>query len=114
MPAKNVDLSFVSGDTYLHEVTWVDSEGAAIDISTYTATMQVRKPASSSTVIVDLEEGDGLTNGGVTGQVDIEISPARTLVIPNGAFYDLQLEDSGGNITTLMTGRARVTAQVTK
>ena len=111
--ATRVDFTWTKGDKYLHQVTWKDSAGVVIDITSFVAKLQVRKPISAAAATVELTEGSGLTNGGAAGTIDIQFLKAHTNIIPDGSFYDLQLADGSGEPTTIIEGRIRANPQVT-
>lgn len=110
------DITINQGATFELTVTWKDSTGAAINLTGYSARMQVRETYSSSSTIVSLTNGSGITLGGAAGTIAILISATTTaaLTAPFSGVYDLELVSAGGVVTRLLQGAATVTPEVTR
>lgn len=88
--------------------------GTALDLTGYTAAMQVREAASASTALVSLTNGSGITLGGTAGTIGVVISSTASAAIAAGSYsYDLEL-NSGSTITRLLEGAFNVTGNVTR
>ena len=113
MAAADYDLLIEQGATFELSIVWKDNEGTPIDISGYSARMQIRKTYDSEPVI-NLTDGSGITLGGITGSIDISIDADTTdgLIINRGR-YDLELE-SNGIVTRLIQGTVEISKEVTK
>tara|TARA_Y100000004_G_scaffold188130_1_gene241860 strand:- start:565 stop:1002 length:438 start_codon:yes stop_codon:yes gene_type:complete len=140
---SNYDIKFFQGDTYKLDFSYTTSSNIGINLSNYTATMQVRRSAFSSTLLAELTEaypsgcfgrgstgsdfvsGSGVTGGtgglvlnyaGTTGDIHIEIDSTTSANIPSGKHsYDLQLVDnSNGHHDTILRGRLTIVDSVTK
>ena len=111
-PAK-YDIVAYQGATYNLTLTW--TVGAApVDLTNYTAAMQVRKDTSSSSTILDLSSDSEITLGGAAGTISINVSAATMSAAPSGHYlYDLEL-DSGSEVTRLVYGAFRIDAEVTR
>lgn len=110
------DITINQGATFELTITWKDSAGTAINLSGYTARMQVRETYSSTTPIVSLTNGAGITLGGAAGTIAIVISATTTaaLAAPFSGVYDLEIVSAGGVVTRLVQGTATVSAEVTR
>ena len=110
------DITINQGATFELTVTWKDSTGAAINLTGYTARMQVRETYSSASTVVSLTNGSGITLGGAAGTIAILISATTTaaLTAPFSGVYDLELVSAGGVVTRLLQGAATVTPEVTR
>lgn len=110
------DITINQGATFELTVTWKDSTGAAINLTGYSARMQVRETYSSASTIVSLTNGSGITLGGAAGTIAILISATTTaaLTAPFSGVYDLELVSAGGVVTRLLQGAATVTPEVTR
>lgn len=87
---------------------------AALDLTSYTAAMQVRESYNSGTALVSLTNGSGITLGGTAGTVGVVISSTASAAIAAGAYsYDLEI-NSGGVVTRLLEGSFVVTGNVTR
>lgn len=113
---NSFDITINQGATFELTVTWKDSTGAAINLTGYSARMQVRETYSSSSTIVSLTNGSGITLGGAAGTIAILISATTTaaLTAPFSGVYDLELVSAGGVVTRLLQGAATVTPEVTR
>ena len=117
MPNLNTyNLEINQGATLSLVATWRDSAGTAINLTGYTARMQVRETYSSSTSIVSLTNAAGITLGGAAGTIAIAISATTTaaLTAPFSGVYDLELVSAGGVVTRLLQGAATVSPEVTR
>lgn len=110
------DIEIKQGATYQLTVTWKDSAGTAINLTGYTARMQVRETYSSSSTIVSLTSSSGITLGGSAGTIAILISATTTaaLTAPFSGVYDLEVVDASGVVTRLLEGAATVSPEVTR
>jgi hypothetical protein len=109
----NYNIKAYQGATYNLDLTW-SIGGTAVDLTNYTAAMQVRTTANASQSILSLESESGITLGGTAGTIAIEV-PAATMgsAIPGQYVYDLEL-DSGATVTRLIQGTFQIQAEVTR
>lgn len=112
---NSFDLTINQGETFSLTVTWKDSAGTAINLTGYTARLQVRETYSSSSTVISLTSGSGITLGGAAGTIAIVISAATTaaLTAPFSGVYDLELVNSTV-VTRLLQGAAVVTPEVSR
>lgn len=102
------------GATYPFNFTWkVKSTGAAIDLTGYTAKMQIRK-AKDTDVILDLTHSSGITLGGAAGTVAVLLTAAQTAALSGQYVYDLFVVSGGGVATKLFEGTITVDPAVTR
>jgi hypothetical protein len=107
------DLVCPQGATFDKTFTWTIG-GTAVDLTGYTAALQVRTYADSSATLVSLTNGSGITLGGTAGTIGVAISAAVTTGLDAGSYaYDLELY-SGSTVTRLLQGAFNVTAGVTR
>jgi hypothetical protein len=94
-------------------MTWTVG-GTAVNLTNYTAAMQVRESLSAATPTISLTSSAGITLGGTAGTIALVI-PASTMgsATPGSYVYDLEL-NSGGTITRLMQGTFQVEGEVTR
>ena len=112
--AGTYDIEAEQGATFHRVMTWsIDSE--PVDLTGWTARMQVRKTAKATDTFLSLNNGalGGITLdavGGVTIRVEAEVLST----VPAGSWvYDLEL-DSGSEVTRLLGGAFEVSAEVTR
>lgn len=116
MSAGLLDFYIEQGATYRHQLIWQDSAEALIDLTNYTARLQIRSDVKSAAALIDLTtENGGLTLGGVTGTIDIAITSAVTAAIDwiNGV-YDLEMISGSGDVIRLVEGCVQVSFEVTR
>ena len=113
MGAGNYNLLIEQGATYDLNLTWKTSDDVLIDLTGYTAKMEIRASAESAPIIT-LTNGSGITLGGVLGTIDIQITATETGAFTAGEYlYDLELT-SGATVTRLIEGKADVKEQITQ
>jgi hypothetical protein len=106
-------ITLYQGATFDQQFIW-KIDNTPVDLSTYTARMQVRRNFDAPDTIVDLTEGDGIELG-ASGQIDIYIDANETTGLPRGSFvYDLELESNSGEVTRLLQGGFVVSPEVTR
>lgn len=102
------------GTTFSKQLTYtIDS--VPVDLTTYTARMQVReKYTSTSAVVTITTENGGISLGGEDGTIDLFISNSATSAISAKDYvYDLELVSSS-NVYRLIEGKFIVTPEVTR
>ena len=101
------------GATFDQQFIW-KIDGAAVNLSTYTARMQVRKEYNSNPPVISLTTGSGITLTS-TGQINIAMNATATSLVPGGTYrYDLELVSSSGEVTRLLEGLFIVSPEVTR
>ena len=68
MKSGNYDISVDQGSTFVFHLTYQDSAGTAIDLTSYSANMQVRRSTIDTGLILDISSAGGVTGGGSTGE----------------------------------------------
>lgn len=101
------------GSTFSKTLTW-NIDGVPVNLTGYTARMQVRSTYASATALVTLTNGSGITLGTTNGQITLTISAVATAAIAAGNYvYDLELT-SGSTVTRLLEGQFIVSPEVTR
>ena len=99
------------GTDYSITVDVTDSAGDVLNLSGYTASAQIRKTYSSSTV----SETFSTSIAEATGQVTLSLTDTQTSGLSSGRYvYDLNITSSGGNTSRVIEGQAIVTPGVTR
>lgn len=106
------NLTHVAGDTLAFRLTWQDSSGAAVDLTGYTAQMQVRDRAGGAVWASSTGGSPTLTMslGGVAGTIDV--SGTVSQASPAVGYWDLQVTINSA-VTTLIGGTFTVVSEVT-
>ncbi len=114
MTAAVYDITIEQGATFTMNLTWRDESNALVDLTGYTARMQVRKDIASSQTLLSLTSGSGITLGGAAGTISITASAATTAAIAaTSGVYDLELV-SGSTVTRLLQGNVTISKNVTR
>lgn len=109
-----LNLTCYQGASFDYTLTW-NVGGSAVNLTNYTARMQVRTTYDATAVALSLTSGSGITLGGTAGTIFIEALPTTTAAIPGGQYvYDLELVTAGGAVTRLVEGTFTVDPEVTR
>ena len=86
-----------------------------VNLTGYTARMQVRESYTSFNTLVSLATGSGITLGGKAGTISIFISAVETAAFnPNAYVYDLELVSPNQEVIRITEGSFTVTPEVTR
>lgn len=108
-----LNLTMYQGASFTYTFTWT-TDGEPVNLSGYTARMDVRPSAKSDDAVFEFVDGDGLALGGEAGTITISVNAEDSAAAPSGQYvYDLLL-DSGGEVTRLVEGVFVIEAGVTK
>lgn len=110
------DIAIYQGSTYSQQFTWKDQNGAAINLTGYSARMKVRPGVDSATVLLDLTTANAkITLGGVAGTITVNLTDVETAALAAMlGVYDLELISGGGVVTRLLQGNLIVSNEVTR
>lgn len=116
MAADVHNFTIEQGVTLEKSIVWSDDEQEPIDLTGFTARMQVRSTITAPTTLVELTtENDGITLGGVTGEIlltqEADDTAAYSWVT---GVYDLELVSAAGKVTRLLKGTITVDPEVTR
>ena len=114
MTAGIYNFTIDQGSTWTLQLVYNDPQGAPINLTGYTAKMQVRRKFDSATAVLTLSTSNGgISITGNTGTINLIATDEQTGVIEGGLYvYDLELEN-GGAITRLIQGQVTISPQVT-
>jgi carbon monoxide dehydrogenase subunit G len=89
--------------------------GVAMNLSGYTAAMQVRETYDSATPLISLTNGSGITLGGTAGTIGVVVSSTAMEAVADGFYsYDLEITSGGGVKDRILQGKFVVTPEVTR
>lgn len=116
MTAAAYNFVIEQGATLDKTFVWKDSTGTVINLSGYTARMQVRQTVGSSTILLDLTTLNGrIIITALTGQIRLLVAATDTAAITwQRGKYDLELVSSTGVVTRLLYGEVEVSKEVTR
>lgn len=115
MAAGNYDFYIEQGATFNQTFIWKDSTGALVNLTGYTARMQVRQTVANDTVLLSLTTENGrISLGGSAGTIALTLDAATSAGITFArGVYDLELVH-GGVVTRLLEGQVDVSKEVTR
>lgn len=109
------------GATFRREFLWKEksvgaTEATPIDLTSYTARMQVRTTHKSENTIISITtENGGIVLGGPLGTVNLYMSAIQTAALPAREYvYDVELIAPTGDVIRLVEGTFEVTPEVTR
>lgn len=93
------------GATFTRVINATDGAGDPIDLTGYTARMQVRRDIDATAILIELTTENGrITLGGESGTITLSIDAEDTSAIPRPGIYDLELESDTGTVIRLLKG----------
>ena len=112
----NYDFTIYQGATFSRVLTWKDENNVAINVTGYTARMQLRESQDAAAAFITLTtENGGIALGGAAGTITLSISAANTAAITEtSGVYDLELVSAGGIVTRLLAGEVLISKEVTR
>jgi hypothetical protein len=112
---EEINFKVIQGDTFTIVVTYKNPDGSVIDITDFSARMDVRdKPGGKVLCASATQENGGVTIDGPNGQLTIEFTPSQTkkFTIPSAA-HQLKITNLNSNQeTTLVQGYLQVSSAV--
>jgi len=111
--AAEYDLKIDQGATFYKKLTWSNGDREPIDLSGYTAKMEIKGVLRGKTVLTltTVDETIKLFSNGV---IEIFMSAEQTKLLNNKEFlYDLFLSDPSGRIINLIGGKVICNLSVT-
>ena len=110
--AAYVEITIEQGANLTSTVTVSDTQGDAINLSTYSAAAQLRKSYYSSTA----NTLSAIITGNANGQITLSMTAANTANLTPGRYvYDLKITNSVDNsVTRVVEGTATVLPSVTR
>lgn len=117
MAAATHDIIVEQGSVFELFFEYRDCNDALIDLTDYTAQMQIREAKDSVSYFVELTETDGITLGDAAGTVLIRIAANITDALDfNKGVYDVELSEAGDSTKTrrVLEGKVKFSKQVTQ
>jgi phage tail sheath gpL-like len=115
MTAGIYNTTIDQGSIWSVVLVYTDSNNVPVNLTGYTAAMQLRQNYNSTTADLTLTTANGgITIVGATGTITITATATQTGLLDSGFYvYDLELT-SGSNISRLIQGQLTVAEQVTR
>jgi hypothetical protein len=110
------NLTIYQGATFRQSIIWRNADSTPIDLTGYTARMQIRKSVRATTTEADMTtENSGIVISALTGEIELNLTAVQTAAIDiQDGVYDLELIDADGTVTRLMEGSVTVSPEVTR
>ncbi len=115
MTAGIYNATIDQGSVWSVVLVYTDSNNTPVNLTGYTAAMQLRQNYNSTTADLTLTTANGgISIVGATGTITITATAVQTGALDPGFYvYDLELT-SGSNISRLIQGQLTVAEQVTR
>lgn len=115
MIAGDYNINIQQGATFERVLTVTESDGSILDLTGYTARMQIRPEVDSEVVYANLTTENGLiVVDSVAGTISLTINASTTSAMTREGVYDLEIISSGGKIYKLLKGIVRIDHEVTR
>lgn len=116
MSAAIYNATIDQGATWTLQVVYKDDSGTPINLTGYTAALQVRQNYYDTAALITLTSpSGGIVITGATGTIDITMTNVQTGSLDEGFYvYDLEITSSGGIVTRLIQGQFTVSPEVTR
>lgn len=116
MPAAKKNLSIEQYATFFKRLTWRDVKKRPINLTGWTAVLQMRTNAASPDVLFELSTANGrIVIDPLKGVIDLSITDEDTGSLAfSSAAYDLSLYAPGGQRYRLIEGKVLVSPGVTR
>lgn len=116
MAAATYNILIEQGATFQLHIVYKDSNDAPVNLTGYTARMQVRQKYSDATALLTLTTANGaITLGGALGTIDVVAAADLTdEITARCGVYDLELQSPSGVVTRLIEGAVTISPEVTK
>lgn len=102
-----LNLIMRRGATFSVVLTWRDEAGVLVDLTGYTAEMDVRTmPVETAAQLITLTTGNSrIALGGVAGSITLTVASVDTAALAaQTGWYDLVMTSGAGTVTTLFEG----------
>lgn len=116
MTAAAYDFVIEQGATLDKSFVWKDSTGTIINLTSYTARMQIRSSVSAAAALLELTTLNGrIIITGAEGKVRLLVPASDTAAITwKRGVYDLELISAAGVVTRLLSGGVEISKEVTR
>lgn len=116
MSAALHNFTIEQGVTTAKSFVWKDSNGDVIDLTGYTARMQIREAFTSSSTILSATNQNGqLVITANQGKVTLTLTATETAALTfTTGVYDLELVSASGTVTRLVEGTVTLSKEVTR
>lgn len=128
--AAHYDIQAEQGSTFQLHMVYNDNSNSAVDLSSYSGRMQVRRSTINTSTLLYATTGvtAGITGGtggflmnksaigaSQTGGILLTVDAASMALVPSGQHvYDIEIVSGGGTVSRLLSGRFECSGEVTR
>ena len=99
----------------IYQPAVLGASAVPVDLTGYSARMQVRPETDASATLVELTTENGrITLGGVAGTIELFIDAETTATIDRDGVYDLEIYNAAGTVYRVIKGRFVLDPEVTR
>lgn len=115
MSTGKCNFTIKQGSTFRKSFQWI-AGGSPVDMTGWTARMQIRPEVDSDSVIAELTtENGGITIEPLEGKINLFLSDVETSVFSfESAVYDIELVDQAGDVHRDIEGKIKLSPEVTR
>lgn len=108
---EEVNFSVVQGDTFQIRVEYTDSNNLPIDLTDFSAKMDIRDRPGGKILCASLNSSDGIVIDGPEGSMDITIDSIQTrrFTTPSAAYHLKVINNGNQEESTILKGYFSVT-----
>jgi hypothetical protein len=109
------DIIVKQGSTFKRDIIYKNN-GTPVDLTDYSARMQIRPSLDSLVLICNLSsDDDGITIDAENGKISLLIQAIETASFSAlSGFYDLEIESEDGEVTRLLQGAYTLDREITR
>lgn len=114
--AATVNLVIEQGADFSHIVGLIHDDGSVLDLTGYSARMQIRSTVATITTLYELTVANGrIELNALAGQLRLNIPNTVTAAMTwRSGVYDLEIVSGAGVVTRVMQGNATLSLEVTR
>lgn len=113
--AAELDIVIEQGSTFDVLLTWTDENAVPIDITGFSARMDIRDEIDDAAVILSLVSPTDIVLGDAAGTIQLIIVDSVTEAFSfDDAVYDLELVSGGGVVRRILRGNITLSKEVTR
>lgn len=111
---KEIKMLIPQGTTYIHTFNYTKSDGSLIDLTGYTARLQIRQNVTATTTLYNVTNSSGELVLG-NGMVVLTMAEVDTAAFNfKNAVFDLEIISPANIVTRLVQGKVEVDPEVTR
>ena len=115
MSAATWNILADQGATFSRIVTWKNSAGVLVNLTGYTAEMQIRENYDSTSPALTLSTSNGrISLGGAAGTITLTVQASAMNFDAGRYVHDLELTSGSGAVTRLTMGSFVLRPEVTR